>query len=75
MRSDILFVLFFRYEDKINLCFDFFLFRVGIGLMKVNLIVIMAPMASLALAVATAPLVHQYSTNVPVAITALICRL
>ena len=43
--------------------------------MKVNLIVIMALTAFRALTVATAPLAHQNTTNVLVAITVLICRL
>ncbi len=55
--------------------FDYLPFRVGIGLMKVNLIAVMAPMASPVPVVATAPPAHQLTIHAPVAITVLSCRL
>ena len=61
---------------KFNMIFFAYLsFRVGIGLMKANLIVVMAPMASPAPVVATAPPAHRYTIHAPVVITVLSCRL
>ena len=53
------------------ICFDYLSSRVGIGLMKANLIAVMAPMASPAPVVATAPPAHQHPIHAPVAITVL----